>query len=70
LFRERLRTLLAALDAQGDDIEALKEAVRSLQVENGLTPVKLEGIAARAAGEATGALSRRLGCLERRAGRD
>jgi len=70
LLSEEISKALVTLDEQRAEIKALKEEVRALRIQNELQAARLEGIAIRAAAEATGELSRRLGYLEGRASRD
>ncbi len=70
LLSEEISKALVTLDEQRAEIKALKEEVRVLRIQNELQAARLEGIAIRAAAEATGELSRRLGYLEGRASRD
>jgi hypothetical protein len=60
----------AKIEDQAAEIAQLKEALRELQVGEKLAIARMEAAVTRAAAEATGELSRRLGFLEGRASRD
>jgi hypothetical protein len=68
LLGKRRGRALVTVSKQTAEIKELKDAIRALQVENGLRAARPEGIAIAAA--ATRELSRWLGYLEGRASRD